>query len=323
MIMRLFALMILATMALCPVKTMANGLVGDVNGNRTVDVEDVTNLIEYVLNPESVSAGTIEVDGVSGVDIGDVIALIELVLNPSPKMTFVVNGQFFSLLPVEGGTYKMGSRDADAMEIEGPVHSVTLSSFFMGETEVTQALWKAVMNNNPSTYKGDRLPVHKVTWDNCQKFISKLNELTGFEFRMPTEAEWEFAARGGNLSHGYKYAGSNNIDEVAWYTANANSKPNEVAAKLPNELGLFDMSGNVKEWCSDYFAGYPSLPQTDPTGPAEEDVTFKSRVNRGGAYIYADTGCRVTARSDLQQTNSAASIGLRLVLPASQVNRAE
>jgi len=297
-----------------PNVALANGLAGDVDGNRMLDIQDVTLLIGKVLNGTATVNDNCEVDGRDGIDVADVIELIQEVLNPTGKMTFAVDGHLFSLVAVEGGTFSMGSTGSDAIYNERPVHSVTLSSFHIAQVEVTQALWSAVMGNNPSYYKGDNLPVHRVTWDNCQKFITKLNALTGFEFRMPTEAEWEYAARGGQLTHGYKYAGSNSLDDVAWYMANAGSQPLAVATKLPNELGLYDMSGNVREWCQDYYADYTGTSQVDPTGPTQDEVIFKSRVNRGGAYNNAATGCRVTSRSDLQQTNSSMSIGMRLAM---------
>ena len=146
--------------------------------------------------------------------------------------------------------------DSEAYGDESPVHSVTLSSYYMGETEVTQALWKAVMGNNPSRFKGDNLPVENVSWNDCQEFIRKLKQKTGKNFRLPTEAEWEYAARGGKKSNGYKYSGSNNIGSVAWYDDNSSNQIHAVKGKRLNELGLYDMSGNVWEWCSDWYGQY-------------------------------------------------------------------
>lgn len=167
--------------------------------------------------------------------------------------TLTVNGIKYNMVWVDGGTFRMGATseqgsdaDSDADSDEKPVHSVTLSSYYIGKTEVTQALWKAVMGSNPSYFEGDDLPVEQVSWDDCQEFIRKLNSLTGQNFRLPTEAEWEFACRGGNNSRGYKYSGSNYIDNVAWNWDNSGKKTHPVATKSPNELGIYDMSGNVQ-----------------------------------------------------------------------------
>lgn len=184
--------------------------------------------------------------------------------------TFQVGGVSFDMVWVEGGTFRMGAtseQGSDAWGGEKPVHSVTLSGYYIGKTEVTQALWKAVMGSNPSEFKGDNLPVEQVSWDDCQEFIRKLNSLTGQHFRLPTEAEWEFACRGGNNSCGYKYSGSNDIDNVAWYFDNSGHKTHPVGTKAQNELGIYDMSGNVWEWCSDWYGNYSSGAQTNPKGP--------------------------------------------------------
>ena len=245
-------------------------------------------------------------------------------------LTITANGVSFVMKRVEGGTFQMGSNDSEASNMEKPVHSVTVSSFYMGETEVTQALWQAVMGNNPSRFKGDNLPVELVGWDDCQEFIGKLNNLTGKNFRLPTEAEWEYAARGGNRSNGYKYAGSNRIDDVAWYWKNSgdnylsgtdddwdydriksnNCRTRMVKGKKANELGLYDMSGNVLEWCQDWFGyGYDSGSQTNPTGPSSSS----DRVLRGGSWY--EGSCRVSSRSnDIPSMRSSYS-GLRLCLP--------
>lgn len=241
--------------------------------------------------------------------------------------TFTVNGVTFNMIPVEGGTFQMGSTDSDAYSDESPVHSVTLSSFCIGETEVTQALWYAVMGQKPtsdgyqwsSTYGlGDNRPAYYISWNDCQEFITKLNQLTGKQFRLPTEAEWEFAARGGNKSNGYKYAGSNTIEDVAWYTvnsydlgsSNANYGTHNVGTKQANELGIYDMSGNVWEWCSDWYGSYSSTAQTNPTGP----TTGSLRVFRGGSWISNARNCRVSLRSGNAPGNRSSNLGLRLAL---------
>ena len=226
-------------------------------------------------------------------------------------LTITANGVSYEMKPVEGGTFQMGSNDSEAWDNEQPVHSVTVSTFYMGETEVTQALWKAVMGSNPSTWKGDNLPVEAVSWNDCQKFIRKLNSLTGRSFRLPTEAEWEFAARGGNQSNGYKYAGSNSIGSVAWYDDNSGSKTHSVKGKSPNELGLYDMSGNVWEWCSDWYGDYDSGSLTNPKGPS----SGSSRVLRGCSWLGSARACRVSRRSGGGPDFRDYGYGFRLCLP--------
>ena len=204
-----------------------------------------------------------------------------------------------------GATPEQGS---DVQRREEPTHKVTLSDYHIGETEVTQALWEAVMGNNPSWFKGGNLPVEIVSWYDCQEFIKKLNVLTGRNFRLPTEAEWEYAARGGNKSRGYKYSGSNNIDNVAWNRANS-KRIAKVGTKSPNELGIYDMSGNVSEWCQDWAGSYSSEAQTNPKGPNGGN----RRVNRGGS-IYDYTECRSSYRESWYPDRGSNGLGFRLVL---------
>ena len=218
--------------------------------------------------------------------------------------TFTVNGVSFDMVFVEGGTFQMGSTfGSDA----SPVHQVTLSNYYIGKTEVTQKLWQVVMGSNPSVFKGENHPVNNVSWNDCKEFIRKLNSLMGESFRLPTEAEWEFAARGGKKSKGYKYSGSNNWGSVAWCAGNTN-KVHPVGSKSPNELDLYDMSGNVDEWCVDWHGSYPSSPQTNPTGPS----TGSDRVLRGGCWYDIPMYCRSSYRGGDEPTSRGSYRGLRL-----------
>ena len=232
------------------------------------------------------------------------------------RLTFSVRGVSFSLRLISHGTFLMGADpdvDPDADEVESPVHPVTISrDFYLAETPVTQALYEAVMDCNPSVYKGaSSRPVDSVSWFDSQAFIEKLNSIIpDGSFSLPTEAEWEFAARGGNLSKGFKYAGSDDIDEVAWYYFNCNTSTCPVAQKLPNELGLYDMTGNVIEWCQDWWTDdYPSDAVTDPVGPAEGIY----RVQRGGGYHTVLESCRNTFRDGFFPTNNYDCFGFRLL----------
>ncbi|MBP9995143.1 MAG: SUMF1/EgtB/PvdO family nonheme iron enzyme, partial [bacterium] len=228
--------------------------------------------------------------------------------------TFTVNGVSFEMVAVNGGTFTMGAtseQGSDAYDWEKPAHSVTLSDYYIGKFEVTQELWEAVMGSNPSSFKGSKLPVESVSWDDCQTFIRKLNSLTGANFRLPTEAEWEYAARGGSRSRGYKYSGSNSIGEVAWYDDNSGSKTHTVGTKSPNELGIYDMSGNVWEWCQDWYGNYSSGFQTNPQGPS----SASNRVYRGGSWYNLYAGdCRVSNRSYGTPDYRNYYLGLRLAL---------
>ena len=230
------------------------------------------------------------------------------------EQTFMVKGVEFKMIKVEGGTFRMGATSEQGRYVaydEKPVHYVTLSDYHIGETEVTQELWQAVMGSNPSYFKGDnQRPVENVSWDDCQEFIKKLNRLTGKKFRLPTEAEWEYAARGGKYSRGYKYSGSNNADEVAWYHDNSGYETNPVKTKKANKLGLYDMIGNVCEWCNDWYGYYQSNSQTNPTGPSEGEI----RVLRGGSWDYRDRFVRVSGRGGSTPDGRYNDHGLRLAL---------
>ena len=227
----------------------------------------------------------------------------------------VKNGISIEMVKVEAGTFMMGAtsemEEGIATDDEKPVHQVTLTKdYYMGKYEVTQALWKAVMGRKPSFFEGDNLPVEWVSWNDCQKFISKLNKMTGRRFRLPTEAEWEYAARGGKKSRGYQYSGSSNISDVAWYDGNSGSKTHPVGTKQANELGIYDMSGNVYEWCQDSYVSYVSASQTNPTGA----VSGAFRVGRGGGWNCIARGCRSAFRYGYAPDDRDSYLGLRLVL---------
>lgn len=225
----------------------------------------------------------------------------------------VKNGINIEMVKVEAGSFYMGatSEMQNPYSDEKPDHRVTLTNnYYVGKYEVTQALWQAVMGSNPSNFKGDALPVEQVSWNDCQDFISKLNAMTGKRFRLPTEAEWEYAARGGKKSRGYQFSGSITLGDVAWYKENSGSKTHVVGTKQPNELGIYDMAGNVWEWCQDWYGSYCISPQTNPTGA----VRGSDRVNRGGSWGnsagYCRTSCRVNSTPDYRYIG----LGLRLVL---------
>lgn len=225
---------------------------------------------------------------------------------------------------VEGGTFQMGATEEqgwDVMDNEKPVHEVTLGNFYIGKYAVTQAQWKALMSTTVEQQRdkankqydkkldlfgtGDDYPMYYVSWEDAQAFCAKLTELTGKKYRLPTEAEWEYAARGGQNPDGTKYAGSNDIDEVAWYQGNSNMEIHPVGQKKPNGLGLYDMSGNVQEWCLERPGLYSDYP--NPWGVADD------RVSRGGCWNGNSMFCRVSARvvqwTDLRYFNT----GFRVV----------
>lgn len=221
-------------------------------------------------------------------------------------LKFTVDGTEYSykMIYVGGGTYTMGctgEQGGNCYDSERPAHSVTVGGFYMGQTEVTQALWKAVMGSNPSRWEGNTLPVENVSYNDVKDFIGRLNSMTGKNFRLPTEEEWEFAARGGNSSHGYKYSGSDNVGSVAWYKDTSNGKTHPVAQKQANELGLYDMSGNVCErcsslWCSDYNSARSG----------------SSRVGRGGGWNLSARFCRVSNRGEDAPSGRYSNLGFRL-----------
>lgn len=229
---------------------------------------------------------------------------------------FKVGTVSFTMKPVVGGDFIMGAsqnRGADAESDEKPTHKVLIQSFYMGQFEVTQALWKAVMGENPSSFTDDdNKPVECVSWDDCQKFIRKLNAKLGVKFRLPTEAEWEYAARGGKKSKGYKYAGGNNLDAVAWHSGNSGQETHPVGRKIANELGLYDMAGNVWEWCADWYGIYSSNTTINPEGPSKGEY----KVHRGGSWKFSELYCPVSFRYCDAPDCRFSQLGLRLCLDA-------
>ena len=227
---------------------------------------------------------------------------------------FLKNGFCFEMIYVEGGEFLMGSEEYND---EKPIHPVALSNYYIGKYLVTQGLWQAVMQSNPSYFVGADRPVETVSWDEVQTFIDRLNKATEKSFRLPTEAEWEFAARGGKKSHDFKYSGSNKLQEVGWYDENSYGETKPVGLKFSNELGLYDMSGNVWEWCKDWYDSdyYSECSKvglvTDPPGP-DQGV---NRVLRGGNYFNNAENCRVTNRNNNHPDNRFNNDGFRLVLP--------
>ncbi len=271
-----------------------------------------------------------ELSGVSG-DVGKAVSpgkkrIVWNVLYYIPEglavqVRFKVSTMFDimdDMVYVKGGTFMMGAteeQDDDVWDNEKPVHQVTLSDYYISKFEVTQGLWKAVMGSNPSSFKkGDDYPVECVSWNDIQTFLTNLNRLTGKKYALPTEAQWEYAARGGGKSVGYKYSGSNTIGDVAWYGENSavdgSRSTHPVGTKCPNELGIYDMSGNVWEWCSDWSGFYSNGSQSNPTGPS----TGSYRVLRGGSWNYNARYCRVSNRYDYAPGDRYNYNGFRVVL---------
>lgn len=298
---------------------------GDVNGDGFVDIADVSALIDYLLGGDASEVNEVNADTDANGDVGiaDVSMLIDYLLGSTelpPKeedgmVEYAVNGVTFKMVKVEGGTFTMGAteeEDADYQVFKGsPKHQVTLSKYWIGQTEVTQELWAAVMGSNPSTDQSNlQYPVNSISWEDCATFISQLNQLTGKQFRLPTEAEWEYAAKGGAKSMGYVYSGSDNLDEVAWFSTNSESRLHQVGTKKANELGLYDMCGNIDEWCNDWYSLYTADPVENPTGPE----TGMSRIHRGGRWNASAMYCRLTRRDGFAPGVTRNYLGLRLAL---------
>jgi len=232
----------------------------------------------------------------------------------------IADGVTLEMVWVPGGTFTMGNNTAAPgmkvnYEASKPEHRVTVDTFYMGRFEVTQAQWVAVMGSNPAYFTGiDSLPVEQVSWDEAQQFCAMLSQLTGRRFRLPTEAEWEYAARGGNSGHGYVFSGGKDMGSCCWYCVNSGGHTNPVGRLAPNELGLYDMSGNVAEWCNDWMAPYSPDDQTNPRGPRNGE----SRVLRGGHYNSTSPGCTVYDRGWYLPSGKYQFYGLRLLMEVPQ-----
>ena len=310
-----------------PLSASAQSLPGDADDDGQVTIADVVTLIDYLLTGDgsSINLENSDLDGDRIVSISDITFLIDYLNYGPPEEnlpqteTFTVDGVSFTMVLVQGGTYIMGS----GTNGDTP-HRVTLSDFSIGQTEVTQELWLAVMGYNPSWFCSNegfddnlQRPVEEVNWYMCRDFIAKLNRVTGRTFRLPTEAEWEFAAKGGKRSHGYLFSGSNDINEVGWYGLNIPPEcktTQSVGMKKPNELGVYDMTGNVFELCQDWYGSYPSDPQTNPTGPSESWT--QDKVIRGGSYFETSPErCYTTTHMfGMPLYGISIGVGLRLVL---------
>lgn len=312
---RSLALMVAGLMCFSQASAANNlsGMVGDVNGDGRLSITDVVEVIEVLLYDGQITLIN-DINGDNRVSITDVTLLIDQLLGiDQTSRRYVANGVPFTMIIVDGGSFTMGTDNqySDANYDEFPAHQVTLSTYSIGMTEVTQELWEAVMGNNPSGCRTlPQCPVENVSWNDCQQFISALNDLTGCTFRLPTEAEWEFAARGGNKSRGYKYAGSDYYGDVAWCENNSNDLTQPVGKKKANELGTYDMSGNVMEWCYDWWAMYTSDSSVNPTGPE----TGQSRSARGGCMRTHSRMCRIGYRMYYNPTDTRIDLGLRLAI---------
>jgi formylglycine-generating enzyme required for sulfatase activity len=331
---QLFILICFLFTVIKPDHAYAGTICGDVNLDHEINIADMNVIIDLILDGGGNLMADVNYDG--EVNIADVNVIIDIILGgkaptPPETLTFTVNCVTFKMKLVEGGTFMMGVSEGSEIGTwyEKPSHQVTLTGYYyMAETEVTQELWLAVMGKNWSRFspmygyeENLQRPTELIAWNDCQTFIAKLNQLTGMAFRLPTEAEWEFAARGGTKSKGFMYfSGSDNFDEVGWSSENIPSKvyhsegygTQPVATKAPNELGLYDMSGNVSEWCQDWedMYYYQHSPSVDPTGPGSGDF----RIYRGGRWDAYSVASLVYRRGGLYPVTAWESVGMRLAL---------
>lgn len=291
------------------------GVVGDVDRDGSLSIGDVSGLIDDLICGSPVNDFN-DVDGNGQLNIADVTSMVDnlMAVTLSSTHIYAANGLTFRLVAVQGGTFTMGAtsdQGSDVNDDEKPVHKVTLPGYFIAVTQVTQELWEAIMDDNPSGANFDpRCPVDNVSWNDCQEFIGRLNALTGLCFRLPTEAEWEFAARGGVKSKRYRYSGSNTATQVAWCEDNSGDVTHPVASKRCNELGLYDMSGNVWEWCQDWYGNYSGEAQTSPVGPE----SGLEHVVRGGCMRGHSRFCRNAYRMSYSPATRRIDVGLRLAL---------
>lgn len=240
-----------------------------------------------------------------------IICFLVCVCSCSTTKTYIANGVSFQMVKVRKGTFNMGASENqknESHDVDYPVHKVSLCSYEIGKTEVTQKLWTAVMGYNPSSFIDEDKPVERVSWTECMEFIDRLNKITNCNFRLPTEAEWEFAARGGNASKHYKYSGSNNLDDVAWNINNSEGSSHKVATKTPNELGIYDMSGNVWEWCYDWFYEYDEKDVVNPVGKIRSNY----KIDRGGGWNRSPRSVTSYRGRDIIEYRDS-NLGLRLV----------
>ena len=305
-----------------------NGPAGDLDDDDNLTISDVTSLIDMLLNGSAIPP-TADMDGNGVVNIADVITMIDMLLSGATEPvahqsgdveTITVNGVSFNMVYVAAGTFEMGAPPEAYYNVDNcrPVHQVTLSEYYIGQTEVTQELWTAVMGSNPSYYvSSNQQPVHMINWSNCQTFITKLNQLTGKNFRLPTEAEWEYAARGADKTHGYEYAGGvkDELNDICWNSSNSSQGefgygPQPVARKRPNEIGLYDMSGNLEEWLNDWYTPYTEDAQVNPQGPS----TGTYRCVRGGSFSHNWWDLRVFQRHSCKPTDKLTFYGMRLAM---------